>query len=181
MGMKKKYATDEEKRLAIRVQNKLRRSLETEEQRSARIAYGRAYYKKNKEKWNNEEALEKNREKSREYYAKNREKSLEAMKKYREKTKEKRKEYMAAYRKSHSEAFALRMKSDPVFREKRRACQLNVARKAREKITPTYAAKILKLNVSECSEELIEMKRQQLIVARQIRSLNKLLKETENG
>lgn len=47
--------------------------------------------------------------------------------------------------------------------------------------TDSYIAASLGMKVSECSLELIEMKRQQLIVARQIRSLNKLLKETENG
>ena len=52
---------------------------------------------------------------------------------------------------------------------------------SRSKMSVFYVAALLHLRISECSLDLIEMKRQQLIVSRQIKSLNKLLKETENG
>lgn len=90
----------------------------------------------------------------------------------------KRKAYYKEYYQANKEKFINYSKE---YRVKNIEKWSEYMRSSRSKMSVFYVAALLHLKISECSEELIEMKRQQLIVARQIRSLNKLLKETENG
>jgi hypothetical protein len=129
-----------------------------------RIEAKRAANKKKKAKY---------REKNREVYRAQRRRSENRRRKKRKELGLSRIKGEASKEKDKNRLILWKKENNSLVKEQKR--------RARELLSNSYVAKLLRRKVSECSEELIEMKRQQLLVARQVKQLNKLLKETENG
>ena len=93
---------------------------------------------------------------------------------YYEANKEKVAARHRTYREANKEKLAAREKA---YREANKEKVVARHRTYRELITDQYAAQKLGLKKSECPPELIEMKREQLLIARMTKELDQLTKE----
>ena len=75
---------------------------------------------------------------------------------------------------------AQRMESHKANPEKRRKYVAASSKKAAANLADSYVKRELRMPSSQCTPELIEMKREQLLMHRALRELNKTLKE-KNG
>jgi len=120
---------------------------------------------------------EKERARRKARYEANKDICKERDKAYYEANKERRKERRKAYREANKER---RKERDKAYREANKGKLAAKARAKVEKMPDFYITNLLKISVAECPPELIEMKRQQILIHRSIKQLQTKL-EKQNG
>ena len=144
-----------------------------------------------------EENRERLRDEARKYYARNKEKCAATDKIYRENNKDKKaaanKKYSDAhkdkarvynieYRRLHKEEKKVQ---DKLYRENHieRCRALHDARYIirRDKVNRSYVASMLKIPIKHMSDELYQLKREQIFVKRGLVEINKVVKQLREG
>jgi hypothetical protein len=130
-----------------------------------------------------------NAEKARKWREKNKERHQETVKAWREKNaarikavrldyvernKERRKEFFALYQKKHRDILNAR---STAWRHEHKETVKKYRERIRDEVTRTYVAQFLKIPVRQITDELLELKRQQLFMRRMAREL---IKATRN-